>query len=265
MKTIFLPLGKNTTSKTNINYVLELARVLKTTLYVSKLYKEPARSGGLPPDSIKMVQITEQEIKNELSVFNTEGVKLRIKPLEGDDWVEAVSKFHQKTNLDLIVLTPKDHNVNQANFLGRTAGALLRNTEITVLVVPVGYDYKPVDRILMAVKSGIVHSKHILDPIRDIKKRFKSDLRLLQIKTPDYLPEDSEFNENLGELVDSYKSTENATVFQGLLEHLNANNPDMICVFRRKRGFFAKLWEDDSIKKADFESRIPLLVLKEHQ
>ncbi|MDP5045162.1 MAG: universal stress protein [Leeuwenhoekiella sp.] len=264
MKTIFLPLGNQTLSKTNVKYILELARVLKATLYVSKLYKEPARSGGLPK-TLNVSQITAQEIEEQLSAFNTEGIKVRVKPLEGDDWVEAVGKFHQKTNLDLIVLTPKHHNVNQANFLGKTAGSLLRNTETAVLVVPVDYEYKPISRILMAVKSGIVHDKRTLDPLRTIKKRYKADVRLLQIKTPNYLPEDSEFDANLGELVDTYKSTENATVFQGLLEHLNENKPDMICVFKRKRGFFEKLWDDDSVKKADFESRTPLLVLKEQQ
>ncbi|MAW95929.1 MULTISPECIES: universal stress protein [unclassified Leeuwenhoekiella] len=266
MKTIFLPLGeKSAVSKTNVTYILELARVLKATLYVSKLYKEPGRSGGLPPKSLKMAQIAEQEISEMLSGFNTEGVKIRVKPLEGDDWVEAVGKFHQKTNLDLIVLTPKSHNVNEANFLGKTAGGLLRNTETAVLVVPADFEYKPISRILMVVKSGIVNNRSTLDPLHSIKKRYKADLRLLQIKTPDYLPEDSEFDANLGELVNTYKYSENATVFQGLLEHLNENKPDLICVFKRKRGFFEKLWEDDSVKKADFESRIPLLVLKEKQ
>ncbi|MGB3775062.1 MAG: universal stress protein [Leeuwenhoekiella sp.] len=266
MKTIFLPLnGDSAVSNTNISYILELARALKATLYVSKLYKEPARSKGIPAKSPKIVQIAEQELKEAMSTFDTEGVKLRIKPLEGDDWVDAVGKLHQKTNLDLIVLTPKQLNVNQANFLGKTAGALLRNTETAVLVIPRDYEYKSVSRILMVVKSGIVRDKMTLDPLRTIKKRFKADLRLLQIKTPNYLPEDSEFDANLGELVDTYKSSENATVFQGLLEHLNANDPDMICVFKRKRGFFEKLWEDDAVKKSDFESRIPLLVLKEKQ
>ena len=40
----------------------------------------------------------------------------------------------------------------------------------------------------------------------------------------------------------SLKITENATTFQGVLEHFQSNNPDMLCVFRRKRGFFKKLW-----------------------
>ncbi|RUA07857.1 MAG: universal stress protein, partial [Flavobacteriia bacterium] len=29
-----------------------------------------------------------------------------------------------------------------------------------------------------------------------------------------------------------------------------------------RRGFFKKLWQNDKVKKIDFESKIPLLVLK---
>ncbi|GAL65518.1 hypothetical protein JCM19301_3978 [Jejuia pallidilutea] len=35
----------------------------------------------------------------------------------------------------------------------------------------------------------------------------------------------------------------------------------MLCVVGRKRGFFAKTWEKDTILKKDFHSSIPVLVL----
>ena len=263
MKNILLPLGNNDLSETNIQYVIELARLVKAKLYISKLFKEVPRSGGLLKGNPTVSKITEQEIDTIISKYDIEGLKVVSKPLEGDDWVEAVGKFHQKTNVDLIVLTPKHHDINEENFLGVVSGALLKKTEIPVLIVPDDYVFKPIGRILMAVKSGIVNDPRVLQPLKDIKKSSKAEVRLLQVKTPNYLKEDSEFNNTLGEIVSSYKSSENATLFQGLLEHLNENKPDMICVFRRKRGFFIKLWEDEAIKKVDFESRIPLLVLKE--
>jgi hypothetical protein len=35
----------------------------------------------------------------------------------------------------------------------------------------------------------------------------------------------------------------------------------MLCVVRRKRGFFAKKWEKNTILKKDFHSPRPVLVL----
>ena len=114
----------------------------------------------------------------------------------------------------------------------------------------------------MAVKSGTVKKKNSLTPIKEILSTFGSEIKLLQVKTAEQLPEDSEFTKDLGEIISTYKSTDNATLFQGVLEHLNENYPDLLCVFRRKRGFFAKLWEKNTVLKKDFDSRIPLLVLR---
>ncbi len=66
----------------------------------------------------------------------------------------------------------------------------------------------------------------------------------------------------MNEITSDLILTENATIFQAVLEFLHEEDPDIICVIRRKRGFFKKLWEQDVVKKVDFESKIPLLVLK---
>jgi hypothetical protein len=82
------------------------------------------------------------------------------------------------------------------------------------------------------------------------------------VKTPNYTAEDLRLHKDLKELQTTLTVTENATTYQGVLEHINAQNPDMLCVFRRKRGFFKKLWEKNTILKEEFYSNVPLLVLK---
>ena len=90
-------------------------------------------------------------------------------------------------------------------------------------------------------------------------KRLK---HLLLVKTPFYNEGDFDVAEELKLLVDSTSTSENATTFQGVLENYKDNNPDMLCVVRRKRGFFTKLWEKNSILKKDFHaSTLPVLVL----
>ena len=60
----------------------------------------------------------------------------------------------------------------------------------------------------------------------------------------------------------STKETENATTFQGVLEHYKEFNPEILGVVRRKRGFFTKMWEKNSILKRDFYvTTFPVLVL----
>ena len=114
----------------------------------------------------------------------------------------------------------------------------------------------------MAVKSGMISKPEILTPLKYILSKFDSQLNVLRVITPFSIETDANLAPEIEALKSTFKTTENATVFQGVLEHLHAYNPDMICVIRRKRGFFSKLWQDDKVYKKDFESRVPLLILK---
>ena len=88
------------------------------------------------------------------------------------------------------------------------------------------------------------------------------NINLLLVKTPYYNEGDFDVKENLSSITNSTKETENATTFQGVLQHLESNTPDLLCVVRRKRGFFIKKWEKNVILKKDFSSAIPVLVLR---
>ena len=114
----------------------------------------------------------------------------------------------------------------------------------------------------MTIKSGSIKSVSTLDVLISVQEHFGSKINLLQVKTPKLDSKDLELNKTLESLVENQIQTRNATVFQGVLEHLHEEDPDMLCVIRRKRGFFKKLWQDDRVKKIDFDSNIPLLVLK---
>ena len=94
-------------------------------------------------------------------------------------------------------------------------------------------------------------------------KTFNPVVNLLLVKTPGYTDEDLVLDSQLEAVKSSLTLTENATTFQGVLEHFQANKPDLLCVFRRKRGFFTKLWEKNTILKKEFHCSIPLLVLSE--
>ena len=82
------------------------------------------------------------------------------------------------------------------------------------------------------------------------------------VKTPYYNDGDFDVREDLENMVTNITKSENATTYQGVLEHFKDNDPDLLCVVRRKRGFFMKLWEKNTILRQDFFSSRPVLVLR---
>ncbi len=263
MKNILVPLGSSdkAISTSQLQYAIDFAKELGATIYAVRLFKDLPRTGSLPDVNKVLREISINTIEEEFAGVDRKGVTIISHPLEGD-LLDAISEFSLNMSIDLIVLSPQYADIKDPYFLGEISGSIVKKMNFPVLIIPDNYEFKPINRILMAVKSGVVRKPNALTPVKKLLKAFSAEMRLLQVKTSTFLPEDTQFQKELGEITSSYKSTENATVFQGVLEHLKENDPDILCVFRRKRGFFAKLWEDNKVMKIDFESRIPLLVLK---
>ena len=80
-------------------------------------------------------------------------------------------------------------------------------------------------------------------------------------KTPFYDEGDFDVKDELSDIITNTTKAEASTTYLGVLEHYKSNDPDMLCVVRRKRGFFTKKWEKNIILKKDFNSALPVLVL----
>lgn len=261
MKNILVPVGTSPNTISHLQYAVDFAQYFGARVYVVHIYKVFNKAGTM----VNLDQILERESKeflNDLvSKIDTKNVEVVTKALKGKvvNTLELVCKI---ANIDLIMIEPRTNSVNDEVFLGETSGKIIKQMNgPATLIVPEGYVFKPVNHILMAVKSAIIKKENVLDPLKVFKKHFKCIVDLLLVKTPYHNEGDFDVNEELSELVDSVTETENATTFQGVLRHYESHNPDMLCVVRRKRGFFMKKWEKNVILKKDFSSEIPVLVL----
>lgn len=261
MKNILVPIGTSANVKSHLQYAVDFAKAVDARLYVVQVYNVYTKAGTM----IKVDHILEREsqdyLDNLISEVNTDGVEIITRVLKGSliDTLELVCK---KGDIDLMLIEPRTTSIKDEVFLGKTSGRIIKQTQIPTLIVPEDYKFKPVDRILMAVKSAIIRKEGVLNTLKSIKDSFNATVNLLIVKTPYYNEGDFDVNEELGSLVTNTTTSENATTFQGVLEHYKSNDPDMLCVVRRKRGFFMKKWEKNVILKRDFHSPIPVLVLR---
>ncbi|QRM88623.1 universal stress protein [Lacinutrix sp. WUR7] len=261
MKNILVPIGASKNAKNTLQYAIDFAQVMQADVYVFRSFSLAPKAGAII--NVDSIVAREQvaNVKEVVDQVDTKNVSVKIISAKGGV-VDSIDAINKELGIDLIIVGQRPNDLQESYFLGRTPGSIVKKTDIPVLVIPEGYAYKPITKILTAIKSGVVSKKGSLVPLQKIIKTFNTEMHLLQVKTKAFSAEDSEINVELKALASSYSSSENATLFQGVLEHLNTHNPDVICVFRRKRGFFKKLWEQNTIKKVDFESRVPLLVLK---
>ncbi|NER14300.1 universal stress protein [Leptobacterium flavescens] len=258
MKNILVPIAASTNVESTLQYAIDFAEHFKAKVYVLGDFNVVSRAGSI----IRIDEIIERETKahvNEIvSGVDRKKVEVATVTAKGNlqDILEDVSN---ELNIDLVMIESNNAIASDV-FLDNISGGIIKQMEIPTLIVPHGYEFSAPRTILTAFKSGILKRKKVLRPLRSVVETFKAKVNLLLVKTPKFKEEDLVVNPKLqamGELT----TTENATTFQGVLEHFQSSKPDMLCVFRRKRGFFVKLWEKNVILKKEFHCNIPVLVL----
>lgn len=260
MKNILVPVGSSKNAVSHLQYAVDFAKVFGAKVYLVQVYNVFTKAGTM----IKIDHILQRESKEFLdrlvSKIDRKGVEVFTRTFKGD-LIDTLELASEKANIDLFLIEPRTNSTEDEVFLGKTSGKIIKQTEIPALIVPEGYVYKPIEHILMAVKSAIIKKANTLDPLKLIKEGFNSKVDLLLVKTPYHNDGDFDVNEELSNLISNTINSENETTFQGVLEHYKSYNPDILCVVRRKRGFFTKKWEKNIILKKDFNSSIPVLVL----
>ncbi|MBT8265683.1 MAG: universal stress protein [Bacteroidia bacterium] len=263
MKNILVPVGTSENAVSHLQYAVDFARAFGANLFVVQVYNVYTKAGTI----IKVDHIIEREslsfLKKHISKIDTTGVEVTAKLFKGK-LVDTIEKINKSLNIDLLLLEPKTNSVKEEVFLGNTSGRIVKQTKIPILIVPEGLKYKPMPNILFAIKSAILKKEKSLDPLKEIQAKFNAKIHLLLVKTQYHKEGDFEVSDTLSNMVVSTTYSENPTTYLGVLEHIKQINPDLLVVVRRKRGFFTKLWEKNSILKKDlYITTIPILVLRE--
>ncbi len=261
MKNILVPVGSKEGGLNNLRYAVNFAAMTGARVYLVNIYKEFSKVAGLTKVNQLMIEDSEALLDDLMKEVDTQGVEVIAKPIKGDPFA-AVDRLSKLLNIDLIIMSPQSVDKNAELYLGSVTGKIVKQTDIPLLIVPKDYLFRKAETILLALKRGYFEKENVLDPLKDLADLFRAEINLLLVKTPDSMGDNTPLDKDLRAICASIKETENATIFQGVLEHFQSHNPDILCVLRRKRGFFKKLWEKNSILKREFHTSKPLLILK---
>jgi nucleotide-binding universal stress UspA family protein len=260
MKNILVPIGTSANSSETLQYAVDFAAEFAADVYIMEVFSVVAKAGTLANVTKKVTQNSVERLKEIVNAIDAKGTAIKIATYNGDI-VDGLKDIDQELGIDLIILAPRSNDIQEELYLGYTSGKIIKQTDIPTLVVPKGTTFKPFKKVLAAFKSGILKRKRILDPLITMKIKFRSKINLLMVKTPGYSDEDLQINTALMDISSQLTISENATTYLGVTEHFQSNQPDLLCVFRRKRGFFKKLWEKSTVLKAEFSSPTPVLIL----
>jgi hypothetical protein len=261
MQNILVPVGVSKYAKGILSYAIDLASHFKCNVYVIDAFPAHSSLTILSNVNARLEIKNVQRIKKMVATITTKKDQVKIVSSERD-LVGTIRKLDQELGLDLIVTGPLNNEINEAVFLGKIAGSMIKRTQVPVIIAPLDKTFTPSKKMLLAFRTGEVKTSSTLNALMYFQDSFLASLKLLLVKVPGFANRNHQLNDELMQRSDQMLFSENATVYQGVLEHFQANQPDMLIVFKRERGFFEKLWETDIVFKKDFYCTIPLLILK---
>ena len=260
MKNILVPIGSSPNSHETLQYAVDFAAEFSAQVYAMEVFSASAGAGSLANISEKVKQSSIQHLKDVINMVETKDVEVKIATYKGDI-VDGIIDIDRELGIDLVMIATRCNEAHEDLYLGNTTGRIVKQTDIPTLIVPRGSGYTPFKNIMTAIRSGILEKEELIAPLRAIKDKYGAHVNLLLVKTPGHTEEDLQIDPALESIISGLVMTEHANTYLGVLEQFQSHQPDLLCVFRRKRGFFKALWEKNTIPRSEFSSKVPLLVL----
>jgi len=260
MKQIIIPVDLSRNSKEALRYAVHLASMAKASVIIvhcfSLLHKavmHTTRKGHMEKDPDKWIQ------KRILKINKKQpGLEVDYKIIKGDV-IDSLRRLVDTTGADLVVMGCQGANENMDTFLGSTAGAMVKTTNIPVLLIPPRFKYQGIQRVVFAAKNPFVRNDNTLDPIKAIKEIFTPHVQLLHLgEGSEPTPEGSI---SILQLIHDITRYGNDNFNESIHEYLTQYHADLLCVIRRKRGFLEKTLGPTRTPSEKFNSTIPVLVL----
>mgnify|MGYP000859509023 CR=1 FL=1 len=260
MKHILAPVDLSKNSKEALRYAVHLALKANADLTIVHCYSlllkaviYSTKKGYTEKDPEKWILKRVAKIRQKYPEL-----KVDYKIIKGDV-VDCLRRLVDTTDADLVVMGCQGAGENLETYLGSTSGAMIKTTNIPVLVVPPRYKYNGIERVVFAAKNLFVNDASTLEPILEIEKIFNPHIQLL------HLGEDTEPAPEMTipilRVIDDVTRYGNDNFNESINEYLSQYHADLLCVIRRKRGFLEKTLGPTRTPADKFNVTLPTLVL----
>ena len=278
MKKILVPTDFSPNAARAIDYAVQIAKLNQATIYVIHACDnlDTLNMENVQPRREYNKKITDEAFDNlemiRRSIEETEQVLVNIQLYSGpvNDTILLAAQEH---NADLVIMgTLGISGIKEAIFGSKTA-AVISNTTIPVLAIPLEYDWSPPSKFLLAI-NHFDEVSDILYPVFDLAKTFKAEVRLTvftdedNIVSSNYLTDAREIKFAEDKLRKKYSdlfiNAEHLTgrhFEESINEFIESNQIDLLAMMTHKRSFIGSIFNRSITRKMSYHSKVPILAI----
>ena len=264
MKNLLVLTDFSTAADTAADYAVVLANQLQANITVFHSYQVYSTTGSFLSVERHILDDIEQDIGKVL-------LNVRQK-LEGDstatakhikgDPVATLARVAERDDYDLVIMGNHGAGMRKSIFWGTTTSGIVEQTKAPVLAVPEGFQADTIKNIVLAI-DGESLKKVELQSVFAIAKAFDAKLWLCHISEKGGEAIDFTDNDLFEGINYEIITVQAGAVEEGIQKVIDAQNADLLCMIKRKRGFWESFFRKSLTIEELFLSSIPLLVLHE--
>ena len=272
MKTILVPTDYSETADNAMHYALELAKTVKAKIILFHAYPFPIPTGDIP---VLMVSPDELEKSNLIKIKDLE------KKIEGEfpgeitvehivragNVTDEILTAAEEKEVDLIVMGVTGGGLIAETLMGSNTTALIKKTEIPVLVIPPKAKYKKIEKLVLAYDYKGKIKENVMSKIKTFAHLFNAQILVIDMVAPVEVtsPESTEahlsIEKGFSDIKHSLYFPEGDDLEYQINSFVDSFKADWLIMIPHKNSFFAGLFHRRNTKKMAFHTHIPLLSL----
>ncbi|MCA0132191.1 universal stress protein [Winogradskyella alexanderae] len=262
MKRILVPVDFSDTSKNALQYAIDLYN--SNALEVTVLHIYGTKSTALMMKSIDSILIKEatKEMEALISAMREKAPDVVFKTKMAKNYaVSTISELGNSGRFDMVVMGTKGVSGLKEVFMGSIAGGVVSKSSIPVIVVPLDYELKDIEKVVFAIGDDSIKDASALSSLKEIVTLHKSKLEILHISN-NGLPSFDKITTAVKDLNPEFTHKKaKGDLNQQLNVHINNNDIDLLCLLRTKKDFLDRLFSGSVTLKQTFNSPVPILIL----
>lgn len=270
MQKILVPTDFSPVADNALNYAIEIAAKFESELLLYHVYtfhRKVDFNPDFPKDQQPYVKKIERQMnftkQKFMAKIKQKGLTIQTK-VEENNIVSLFDRKLKEHSISLIIMGSKGASGLEKVIFGSVAATALELAKVPILVIPPNHSFRPMERIVFATDLKEI-SKSVLSPIQKLALKLGAKITILNVNTGTDKDTDGERTVSLeGVETTSQEIPMSKSINDSINEFVDKNKFGIMCMVRRKKGFFESLFKKSVSKSQVYNNTIPLLVVPEN-
>jgi len=274
MKTIIVPTDFSAISNNAMDYAVDLAKEINSSILLFNAYQVPVSMTDVPivlvsvEDLQRNAESKMDDVKKSLERTSGGSIKIYAESKLGNT-VDELQDLCNKIHPFAVIMGTKGETGLERVFFGSTTLTTIKHLSWPVIVVPPGKKYSSIKKIGFACDFREVVNTTPTRFIKDFVKEFNAELHVLNVdyKNSKFKPDTPEesllLHTMLEDINPKYDFIEDENIEAGIEKFAQANNLDMIITIPKKHKLLEGIFRKSHTKDLIFHSHLPIMCVHE--